>query len=114
MEILKSLSGLAGSLAALAEWRLFPLLPINPGIRDDMVFVGCLFAALAGFGTYRLKTAKAGWWALGCAFVFLVVVVAAGQGTFDTLNPKAVSVAVRVAYVGFFAGVGGAVGGFVR
>jgi hypothetical protein len=105
------------ALLPLAE-RKWMLLPVNPGIREDVLWVSILLAALSGLGGYqttrRLGTARLGWSALVLSVFFLgtVLGLAAVKLTFG-LSPSAVALAVRMGYVAFFASVGVSFGSFL-
>lgn len=117
IDLAKNFVGIATSLVALADTK-FSLLPINPGIRDQLIWLSVVLALLAGFGghQYAKRSGKIwfGWMAFGLAVASAFVILAGGQGSLDWLSPQSVSLTSRIAYVGFFASLGGAFGGFLR
>lgn len=114
-ETLKNLSGIVSSVLVFVESK-YPILPLNPKIREDSNYVAAIFAVIAGFGAHRFAKSSGrqifGWAFLGLAFLDLVVIRWL-VGT-PPLSPHTTSMGGTLTYVLFFLFLGGAVGGFLR
>lgn len=114
-ELLKNFSGVISSALVFFETE-FPVLPLNPKIREDSNGVAAVVAVIAGFGAhqYAKRSGKLvlGGVALGLALVTIGCIFWLAAGT--ALSPHAESIAARVVYVLLFVFLGSAVGGFLR
>ena len=115
LETIKNLNGVVSSALVFIEEK-YPLLPLNPRIREDGHRVAALLALVAGFGAHqyakRSGRLKLGWIALVLAIVMVGLIFWFSAG--PSFSPQAVSVSARIVYVLFFVFLGGAIGGFLR
>jgi hypothetical protein len=115
-EFAKNFVGVVSAIAALGESR-YPLLPVNPAIRSELLGLASLLAAVCGLGAHQhaKRTGKSlGALSLAVLFLAAITIIAAGKGGLDWLSPRSVSVLVRVAYVAFFSALGATFGAFTR
>lgn len=119
LEILKNLVIILEAALPLIE-KKFELLPVNPAVRNDVVVVSVMAAAVAGFGAYHStkqfpKTRRwLGWIALLLFLVCIGLVLAFGAAGFTFgLSPSAVSLSIRLIYVLVFSFLGVAIGAFL-
>jgi hypothetical protein len=118
-EVLKNLATLLEAALPLVE-KKFELLPVNPAVREDVVVVSMVAAAVAGFGAYHSTKQFPsirrwlGWIPL---FAFLVCIglelAFAAAGLTFGFSPSAVSLSVRLIYVLVFFFLGLAIGAFL-
>jgi len=115
LETLKNLNGVVTSALVFIEEK-YPLLPVNPRIREDGHRVAALLALVAGFGAhqYAKRSGKIvlGWIGLGLAIVMVLLIFWLSRG--PSISPQAAALDARIAYVLFFVFLGGAIGGFLR
>jgi hypothetical protein len=115
MEVLKNGISLLQAFLPFLEKR-FELLPINPGLRNNVLLISVLFAATAGLGGYqqlkRSKKAVIAWFALAGAVVSVMLIFALTGGITFSLSPLAISWAVQICYILVFLFFGLAIGGF--
>jgi len=115
-EAIKNLVSVVQGVLPLLDKQI-DLLPINPGLRDDVMPISIILAAAAGFGAYQtVRLAKAAvipWFGLALSVIFVILLFALTGGiTFD-MRPRTISLAVEVSYVLVFFFLGAAIGGFV-
>jgi hypothetical protein len=76
-EILKNLSGAASSALVLLDYK-YPILPLNPNLRERLALVSAIFAAVAGLGVHQFAKRSGrlilGWIFLTAALVVLVAI----------------------------------------
>ena len=115
-EILKNLSGAVSSALVLLDYK-YPILPLNPKLREGLALVSAIFAAVAGLGAHQFAKRShrliLGWIFLAAALIVLVAIFWLSNEP-SSLSPKTISTAARVAYVVFFVFLGAAIGGFLR
>ena len=93
------------------------LLPINPQLRDNALWISIVLAAVAGLGAFqtvkRRKIPLIPWVALlFCICAVALTFALTGEITFG-LRPLTISWAVQTLYVLIFAFLGATIGGFV-
>ena len=115
LDIAKNLNSVVTSALVFLEEK-FPVLPLNPRIREDSHRVAALLALVTGFGAHRYAKASGklvlGWVSLAITIAMVFVIFWLARGS--SISPQSASLAARFAYVGFFVSLGGAVGGFLR
>lgn len=104
------------ALLPLLEKKL-ALLPVNPGIRENVLVISIVLAAVAGGGGYvttrRLHKPSIPWSSLAIAFTAVGLMFALTAGMHFGMGPLQVSVSVGLLYVAIFTSIGIAVGGFL-
>lgn len=115
LEGAKNVNGIVTSGLVFIEEK-FPLLPLNPRIREDSHRVAALLALVAGFGAHRYAKSSGklvlGWICL--AMTVLSVFLIFWLTRTSWVSPQSAALAARFAYVFFFVFLGGAIGGFLR
>ena len=97
--------------------RQFALLPVNPGIRENVLIISIVLAAVVGLGGY-LTTRRYGkpaipWCSITAAVIAVVVMFALTGGMSFGMDPLLISALVASLYVVIFMLIGIAVGGFL-
>ena len=114
LEKLKNLNGLISSALVFMEDK-YPVLPVNPAIREDSHRLAALLALVAGFGAYRYAKGSGklvlGWVFLATAIVMVGLIFwLSGE---PSISAQSIRVTARLAYILFFVSVGGSIGGFL-
>jgi hypothetical protein len=100
LETLKNINGVVTSALVFIEEK-YPLLPLNPRIREDGHRVAALLALVAGFGAHqyakRSGRLRLGWIALVPALVMVGLIYWFAAG--PSFSPQAASLSARIVYV---------------
>ena len=114
LELIKNAASLLEALLPFLE-KQFLFLPVNPGIREELMRVSMVLAGVAGIGTYRctkVSTKARKWlWLWGLVFCAIFLLLQIGLGHGMPSPPVLLPFSARALYVLFFLAFGIAVGG---
>jgi hypothetical protein len=116
-DVIKNVISLLGAVLPILEKKI-AILPVNPVIREEMMWISVMAAGIAGLGAYQSATRIPrlrfiGWLGLFLFTVIIAFLILLTQGHTLGLTPSDVSSAVRILYVLLFLFLGLAVGGFM-
>jgi hypothetical protein len=117
MDAFKASASLLAGFLPLIEKKI-ELLKVNPAVRDQVLVMSVVLAAMSGFGAYRSfrnsrKGVIVGSIAIALTFVSFMFAIALISGISFGMNPLWISWSVKSAYVLTFAFLGVALGSFL-
>jgi hypothetical protein len=117
MDALKATASLLSGILPLIEKKI-ELIKLNPGVRDQVLAMSVVLAALGGFGAYRSlrnsrKGVTAGAIGMAVGFASFMLMIGLIGGLTFGMGPVWVSWSVKAAYVVMFTSLGVALGSFL-
>ena len=117
MDALRTVASLLSGVLPIIEKKV-ELVKLNPAVRDQVLAMSVILAALGGFGAYRsfrksqngINSGAAG---MAVAFVSFMLMIGLISGLTFGLNPLWASWTIKAAYVLTFTSLGVALGSFI-